>query len=704
MRSEMETVPYGWARRCLLAMLACLVVAAASATDAFALPRGVSIVRDSTGEPHIYATDARLAMYGFGYAQMQDQGEYLLTLIDQANGRSAATRGPGCLPSCFQSDQVAHLLRIPESAEEKFGSLPLSSQQRFIAFAEGINAYIHDHPSALPAWASPVTGQEVLAETEYRFILAQANAASAIVKTAETKAPQSQVANALATDGSATLNDPINGASSFASILGQPNLTVNLGASNDFAVAGSRTASGRPIVHGDPHLEFGGSQQWYTAQLVYPGVRVEGATFRGLPVIGMGRNEHVAWTETANQTTSNEEDVYRETLNPEDPNQYLYDGQDLNMEVRNVAIAVQTSQGVITPVSVKLRYTLHGPVISDPSTAVNGTQPPPSAEYAMTAALSQYEQVGLATQLWGENEASSLTEFKQAMSLDQLSQFNTLAAGKTDIFYVATSRSGMVNPGLSLKTPLEGSNPATTWLGILPFDELPQAENPPDGYYQNANNSPQFTAPGQIQESELPYYLQSSPSDGARAARQTELLSSASNFTLADAERIGMDVYVGFAPTLKALLDQAAALPGADPRVQNAALLFDAWDNTATTEETAMPLFATWVAGLRAIGLGFSIENPPPPTTEFTETQKQARAKRCWSHITAWWKSTERMRWLTVSCIPSRGVPHRSDQRRFERHAHAVFDGLQRHCVGSVFRSLFRDHWFELHDERRNGV
>ena len=627
MRSEMKTVPHGRARICLLAMLACLVVAAASAADAFALPPGVSLVRDSTGEPHIYAANAQLAMYGFGYAQMQDQGEYLLTLINQANGRSAATRGPGCLPSCFQSDQVVHLLRIPESAEEKFGSLPRSSQQRFTAFAEGINAYIHDHPTALPAWASPVTGQEVLAETEYRFLMAQANQAATIVKSAETKAPESKVANALGANASATPNDSIAGASSFASVLAEPNLKVNLGASNDFAVAGSRTASGKPVLHGDPHLEFGGSQQWYTAQLVYPGVRLEGATFRGLPVIGMGRNEHVAWTETANQTTSNEQDVYQETLNPENPNQYLYGGQYLNMEVRNVAIDVQTSPGVIEPINVKFRYTIHGPVISDPSTSVNGTQPPPSTEHAMAATMSQYGQVGLATEIWAENEARSLTQFKQAMSLDQLTQFNTLAAGKTNIFYVATSRSGMVNAGLSLKVPLEGSNPAATWLGILPFDDLPQAENPPDGYYENANNSPQFTAPGQIQESELPYYLQSPPSNGARSLRQTELLSSASNFTLADAERIGMDVYVDFAPTLKALLDQAAAVPGADPRVQNAARLFDAWDNTASTEETAMPLFATWVAGLKAIGLGFSIENPPPPTTEFTEAQKQDASK-----------------------------------------------------------------------------
>ena len=91
-------------------------------------------------------------MYGFGYAQMQDQGEYVLTLIATANGHSAATRGPGCLPSCFQTDQTVHLLRLPESAEEKkFDSMPRSSQKRFTGFAEGINAYIRDHPSALPA-------------------------------------------------------------------------------------------------------------------------------------------------------------------------------------------------------------------------------------------------------------------------------------------------------------------------------------------------------------------------------------------------------------------------------------------------------------------------------------------------------------------------------------------------------------------------
>ena len=332
---------------------------------------------------------------------------------------------------------------------------------------------------------------------------------------------------------------------------------------------------------------------------------------------------------TANHNAQHEQDAYVEAQNPANVNQYRYDGAWRDMGVRKVIVRVKTATGV-KAVNVTLRYTNHGPVISDPPAGTGGTQPPPPAGFAVSAMVSQFQQFRLATQIWQESEARSVAEFKQAMALNQLSSFNTLVADSSDsIFFVAASRSGILNPGVKPNSILHGANPVNDWQGILPFSGLPQAQNPASGYYQNANNAPWFTSPDQIPQSSVPFYLRGG-GNTSRSRRQVQLLGSQTslgpptNLTLTDTERLGMDTFMEFAPSLRALLDQAAV--GGDAKVQQAAALIDDWpgatDLNATRGATAYPLFATWKRGLNEGVLGFSTNNPPPPSTTFSTAQK----------------------------------------------------------------------------------
>jgi acyl-homoserine lactone acylase PvdQ len=108
-------------------------------------------------------------------------------------------------------------------------------------------------------------------------------------------------------------------------------------------------------------------------------------------------------------------------------------------------------------------------------------------------------------------------------------------------------------------------------------------------------------------------------------------VSAPTGLTVVDTERIGMDTFLEFGPSLRALLNQAAADPDADPKVKEAAALIDTWPGaaplSATTGATAYPLFATWKRGLRQAALRFNPSNPPPPTTTFSPAQK-AEARR----------------------------------------------------------------------------
>lgn len=584
-------------------MKAICVVALVTVTGALALAgpaaaERVTIVRDSHGEPHIQAHSAAGAAYGLGQAMMEDQGTYILTALASATGRTAELIGPACQPSlqaCFNNDQAAHLFRVPESAYENYGSLSKDSRERFKRFAQAINDFVEQHPQQVPAWAFHVNPQDVVAYTEYAIVMSQAGSA---------------VGGGGGGGDSAALDRALEDA---AGEYGGG------GASNGFVLAGSKTASGKSIVEGDPHLPFEGATQWYAAQVKYPGTSVEGITFRGFPGIVIGSNGKVAWTHTANHGNQNESDAYLEQLQPGNRDSYLYGGSYRPMDVVTAPIKVQTAPGVVNTVNVRLRYTVHGPVISDPLASVNGSQATPGAGTARAATVSAFEQVGAAAQAWAENDADSLDEFRAALGRNQISGYNTLAADADHIYFTSGGRNGILAPGLPLSGLLDGTDPNQTWQGILPFEQVPQATDPPSGYYQNANNSPWYSVPGQIIKSEVPYYLAKSDGNGNRSVRQAALLDPATDVTLDQAGEIAMDNFVGISPSLQSLL--AAAAVGGNAKVIAANDLIAAWDGHAEINSTAYPLFATWVRGLNEAALGFRVANPPPPGSAWTAAQ-----------------------------------------------------------------------------------
>ena len=369
----------------------------------------ITISRDSHGEPHIRAATAAGAMYGLAQAQMEDQGAYILGGIASANGQSAELSGPECLPKCFVSDQTVRLLKIPETASGNFSNLPPDIQARLRAFTQGINDYVGDFPHLLPAWARTVRPEEVLASISYPFLMGQLTKAAGGTTDFESGADDGSGATA-------------------ASYMSGPG-AIEQGASNAFVVAGSRTASGKPILVGDPHVGFEGTTRWYGASLTYPGTKVRGVTLRGAPGIAIGANEHVAWSHTANHGNTYEVQLYREQLDPGRPDSYLYGGVWEPMEVRNVPIKVQTAPGVVSTVNVRMRYTTHGPVISDPLASPDGTQASPGTSQALSAALSLFNEYRLVEQITRQNDARSLDEFKAALAMNQSSGFHTLAAG-----------------------------------------------------------------------------------------------------------------------------------------------------------------------------------------------------------------------------------------------------------------------------------
>jgi acyl-homoserine-lactone acylase len=551
----------------------------------------VTILRDNYGVPHIYAKDAAGAEFGFGYAQAQDQGLFILTQYRIATARDAETFGPSCLPACLASDHVVDLFRVPQTARSTYSSLPRADQRRFRAFAAGVNAYIDTHRSSFPTWVSDVSPTDILAYSEYPLFAGEISRALAKI--------------------------PTTGAAAATAVPGAP-ATVPQTASNMFVLGPGKTSDRAAIMYGDPHLPWTGTQQWYEAQLNYGATSVAGATWRGWPFIGIGTNGHVAWSATNNPV--DEGDVYAEQLNPADHNQYLFGGKYLPMITESVPIVVRTASGLETQHQT-LRYTVHGPVLD----GIGPAGADPTHVYSITASL--FGQSGLAHEAWGLDQARTLTRFMAAMSALQIPTFNVMGADNHGhLFYVANTRTGVRDSGFNYDLPLSGSDPRTAWHGIVPFSELPKAENPSRGYYMNGNNDAVDTAPGQINPADFPSYLLMG-GYALRPYRLDSLLGPLRAATGTDVERVGHDIHLLVADNLKPVLAAAVekAGPSADPTgdLKAAVQILNGWDDEASKSSVQMQLFTIWFNNYfaqRPSCAGFA---PPPRVCQPTAADMQ---------------------------------------------------------------------------------
>jgi penicillin amidase len=185
-------------------------------------------------------------------------------------------------------------------------------------------------------------------------------------------------------------------------------------------------------------------------------------------------------------------DCYEEEINPANHRQYKRDGKWRDMVVRPVVIRVKEGTKVAEK-RFEIEYTEHGKddgsgEIVCPVVARRGNK-------AYTLKLTYFDQVGLHEQTYRMCTAKNLAEMKQALGLLQLMEQNVMIGTvQGDIFYVRNGRVPIRAPGYDYKRPVPGNTSKTDWRGIHKFADLLQVENPPTGYMQNCNVSPQFLA------------------------------------------------------------------------------------------------------------------------------------------------------------------------------------------------------------------
>jgi acyl-homoserine-lactone acylase len=422
--------------------------------------RNVTIKRDTLGVPHIFGkTDADTA-FGLAYAHAEDDYPII-------QGSLAAARGQLALLLLkkigIANDFMVRLLNINEKVETQYSLLSPDVKNLLDAYADGLNYYAYLHPDEVDTRLLPFTGQDIVGGFIHKlsiFVGVGSTLEDLMGRepsTLKTGRPLQRIKTSRA--------DSI------------PDWALGIGVgSNSHAVSRKRSADGITRLNINSHQPYEGAVAWYEAHLVSEeGWNAIGGTFPGAPFVLHGHNQHLGWAHTVNKPDGI--DVYELEMHPDGSLKYRFDGEWKDLEVISSPLVIDIGLFNL-PIPKDFYRSVHGPVLKRDE-----------GYYAIRFVGSG--QIGLAAEQWYRmNKATTMDEWKLAMSLQGIPMMNTMYADKDNILYVYNHLLPVRNEQYDWLTILPGNTSETLWSEYLSFQELPMSENPPSGYLVNTNSSP----------------------------------------------------------------------------------------------------------------------------------------------------------------------------------------------------------------------
>jgi penicillin amidase len=335
--------------------------------------------------------------------------------------------------------------------------------------------------------------------------------------------------------------------------------------SNNWVVDGTHTASGKPLLANDTHLQLAMPCIWYLLHLKAPGWNVEGFTLPGAPLVIIGHNERIAWGFTNNG--ADVQDLYIETFNPQNPHQYRVNGNWKDAEVRQEVIHVRGEADVALDVVI----TRHGPIVRSEG----------GKSYALRwTAIEPWGLIGSSYYRLGA--AQNWQEFREVMrGISGPTQSAVYADVDGHIGYIVAARIPVRQIGNGA-VPVPGDTDEYEWIGYIPFDELPQVLDPPSGIIATANAK--IAGPG------YKYFLTERWAGPSRVERIYELLNANNKLRPEDFLKIQTDIVSLPAQFLaKQLLTASQSANASDERARELIGRLKNWDGRATVDsvETA---------------------------------------------------------------------------------------------------------------------
>jgi penicillin amidase len=559
----------------------------------------VEIIRDKWGIPHITAAGEHDLFFAQGFVHAQERLFQMDLNRRLGLGRLAEIIGPSGVPF----DKFARYLGWPRVVEAQVNGTDPATAAILSAYAAGVNACIADQPlpaefkvlacrpeqwdmTATSAWGVVLAwGLSCNWETELlrAWLLDEFGPERAADLTPvyredyPTILPGEQAGRRLAEGLLRAFHETVA-----EGPVGMPLFGHGLG-SNNWVVAGSRTASGRPHLANDPHLPPVFPTIWYANHLTAPGFNATGFTLPGVPGVVIGHNKHCAWGVT--NAFPDVQDVYIERFHPEDPTLYEVNGAWRTAEVTVETIGVRGWRDV----NLSIRSTHRGPVFSD---ILPGEHADLSYDWAMFHGGNHMRAV------IGMNRATNWPAFREALRHWTFPSQNVVFAGTDNT--IAYMMPGLVpkrrrGDGLS---PVPGWTEDYDWDGFIPFEELPVYLNPPEGYLATANNC--------MAGDDYPHLLTGEWMPDYRIRRIHELLAAKPRLTLEDQARIQTETV-----SLMARRFLAAALPAASsraaPALSRALDRLSAWDCAMSEASIAASIYFGWLVNFTRAVVGRAI-------------------------------------------------------------------------------------------------
>ncbi|MBI4427772.1 MAG: penicillin acylase family protein [Ignavibacteriales bacterium] len=549
----------------------------------------VEIYRDSYGVPHVFAQSDLDAYFTAGFVQAQDRLWQMELIRRVGMGRLAEILGEPAL----KTDRLFRTLRIWRQAQRLANALDDETRDALQAYADGVNAYIVEHKGKYPVEFDMLNIEPEPWKVEHSVAISRLMAwelnyarwvdilfgelverfgarAREIFPTwpedAPVIVPKELMGKKIAALGKQLLDAEI----SYRSLFGVPGLQTG---SNAWAVSGSKTFSGMPLLANDPHLLLFVPGRWYEIHLSSPAMDVEGASLAGIPFIVAGHNRRIAWGVT--NAMVDDEDFYVEDVDSiQHPTRYRFRGgwQPITEEVDTIVV----KDGL--PVILSVYSTHRGPI-------VNRIEPAAQlSEFLLSMRWVGHELSNEAKTFLLINRARTWNEFKEGLRhFGTPTQNFVYADADGNIGYYTGGRLPLrKTKGQTL--PFPGWTDDYEWQGFVPFEQMPNSFNPPEGFIATANNM--------IVEDSYPYHLSTHWEPSWRIVRIVELLKSQEKFSPEDFQRFQLD-YVS--PQARELVPVVLrAYEGreiSDNRVQTTLNYFRNWNFEMRAEDVSTTLF-----------------------------------------------------------------------------------------------------------------
>ncbi|MCU1238920.1 MAG: Penicillin amidase, partial [Candidatus Solibacter sp.] len=507
-----------------------------------------AVAFDAHGEPHIRAASQEDAFFLQGYVTAQDRLFQMDALRRYAGGTLAEVFGP----SLLESDRDSRKLRMRRIAEDAYITLPDADRAAFAAYTRGVNHFITTHLNNLPVEFS-LLGYQPRPWSAVDCLLLCLHMYRSLTTTWKDEI----VKNGLLAQGDRPKVEylyPMRG------------MVDQAPGSNAWVISGRHTASGKPLLSNDMHLEYSLPGIWYMMHLEAPGLNAAGVSLPGTPGIIVGHNQRIAWGIT--NLHFDVQDLYLEKLD-ERTGRYLYKGQVQQARVEREIIRVKGSPNV----EMTTWITQHGPIF-----LAEGKDRVALRWTAAERGLLQFPFIDI-------DRAQNWDQFQAALK-------RLPGPGSNFVYADVDGNIGYHAVGALPKrrnyrgdVPVDGSSGEFEWEGYIPFEELPSVYNPPGGMIVTANQNP-FPE-------KFAYTVNGNFGPPYRYAQIRALLSAHEGWHAQDMLNVQRDIYSGFSHFLAGQIVGAYKKRDAhNPALEDAVALLRDW-NGQMSKDLAAPFLIT---------------------------------------------------------------------------------------------------------------